>query len=115
MISDIQQSGQIAIISTVTKNGSQHTTKAPVMIARVFAAFFSLFASKVSFLVFFGCSFARISCLDTSDILDDKETAPLLEDLSGDVPIFPEASVVNAVVCSCCAAANPLGLGAFEN
>ena len=31
-----------------TKNGSQQTTKAPVMMASVLAAFFSRFASKVS-------------------------------------------------------------------
>ena len=98
MISDIQQFGHKAIISTVTKKGNQQKTNAPVMIARVFAAFFSLLASKVSFFVFFGCSFGTISPLEASDICDERDIAPLFDDLSGEAPILPEASVVKAVV-----------------
>lgn len=36
------------------KKGSQHTTNAPVIIARVLAAFFSLFASRSLTLSLFG-------------------------------------------------------------
>lgn len=86
----------MGISSAVTKKGSQQMTKAPVMMARVLAAFFSLFASRVSFLDFFGASFGSISSLDTSDTWEHTESAPLLEDLSGEAPL---AAVVKAVVC----------------
>lgn len=60
------------IISAIKKNGSQHTTNAPVMIANVLAAFRSRFASSVSLRAFtlfcgfemppVGTNFAVVGC-----------------------------------------------------
>lgn len=49
------------------KKGSQHTTKAPVMMAKVFAAFFSLLASRSLILSFLGWPDLGAGVVCTSD------------------------------------------------
>ena len=89
----------------MTKKGSQHTTKAPVMMASVLAAFRSRFASRDSFfsLRAAAAAAAEVAAADTAagDGLLSSATSPATEplfavgDLSGEVfaPL-----IVNAVV-----------------
>lgn len=51
-----QLSPQSGNSNAIRKNGSQHTTNAPVMIANVLAAFLSRLVSSVSFRVFELCN-----------------------------------------------------------
>lgn len=50
ILEGLQALPQIGLSKAMIKKGSQQTTKAPVIIARVFAAFLSRFASKDSFI-----------------------------------------------------------------